>query len=629
MRFARFSPSVLLCALALLSALLTVSAKAQTPRHGLSAFGTLKYPADFTHFDYVNPAAPVGGRLAVIGTSGTTSFDSLNPLILKGQPAEGMLRGIPGDGPTLLFDTLMTRAYDEPDAMYGLVAESATLADDRSAVTFTLRPEARFHDGSPVTAKDIAFSFDILKREGHPFLRFPLRDVTKAEILGPHEIRFHFTGTETRDLPLIVASLPILSHRYYADREFNKTSVDPPMASGPYKVADVMLGRAITYRRDPNYWGWHLPVNRGRFNFAEIRFDYFRDRAVSLEAFKAGTYDLREEFTSKSWATEYDFPAVRDGRVVLDTLPDARPSGVQGFFLNTRRDHLTDPQVRKALDYAFDFEWTNKNLFYGLYTRTVSYFENSDMRAEGKPDAAELALLAPYRDSLPAAVFADAYLPPVTDGSGNNRRALRQADALLQAAGWQIVDGQRKNAQGTTLTIELLTYEPAFERVIAPYLRNLKRLGIDAKIRQVDPAQYESRLENYDFDMAISRYAHANTPGVGLRAFAGSAFAEIPGSRNLAGIKDPVVDTLIEKVIAARDRDELRTAARALDRVLRAGHYWVPHYYKAEHNIAYWNKYARPERAPLYNRGIIETWWQTRDTALPAATDAPDNKGKP
>ena len=426
-----------------------------------------------------------------------------------------------------------------------------------------------------------------------------------------------------------MASLPILSHRYYADREFNKTSVDPPMASGPYKVADVMLGRAITYRRDPNYWGWHLPVNRGRFNFAEIRFDYFRDRAVSLEAFKAGTYDLREEFTSKSWATEYDFPAVRDGRVVLDTLPDARPSGVQGFFLNTRRDHLTDPQVRKALDYAFDFEWTNKNLFYGLYTRTVSYFENSDMRAEGKPDAAELALLAPYRDSLPAAVFADAYLPPVTDGSGNNRRALRQADALLQAAGWQIVDGQRKNAQGTTLTIELLTYEPAFERVIAPYLRNLKRLGIDAKIRQVDPAQYESRLENYDFDMAISRYAHANTPGVGLRAFAGSAFAEIPGSRNLAGIKDPVVDTLIEKVIAARDRDELRTAARALDRVLRAGHYWVPHYYKAEHNIAYWNKYARPERAPLYNRGIIETWWQTSDPALPAATDTPDNKGKP
>ncbi len=629
MRFAPLNSAIFLSVLALSVALCAGAANAQTAQHGISAFGTLKYPADFKHFDYVNPAAPVGGRLAVIGTSGTTSFDSLNPLILKGQPAEGMLRGIPGDGPTLLFDTLMTRAYDEPDAMYGLVAESARIAADGSGVTFTLRPEARFHDGSPVTADDVAFSFDILKREGHPFLRFPLRDVTRAEILGPYEVRFVFTGEETRDLPLIVASLPILSHRYYADREFDKTSVEPPMASGPYKLADVALGRAVTYRRDPDYWGWHLPVNRGRFNFAEIRFDYFRDRAVSLEAFKAGTYDLREEFTSKSWATEYDFPAVREGRVVLDTLPDARPSGVQGFFINTRRAQLADPQLRKALDYAFDFEWTNKNLFYGLYARTVSYFENSRMRAEGKPDAAELALLAPYRDQLPDAVFADVYVPPVNDGSGNNRRALRQADKLLRAAGWQIVEGERRNAQGTVLAIEILTYEPAFERVIAPYLRNLKRLGIDAKLRQVDPAQYESRLENYDFDMAISRYAHANTPGVGLRAFAGSKFANIPGSRNLAGIADPVVDALVEKIIAAPDRAGLHTAARALDRVLRAGHYWVPHWYKAEHNIAYWNKYARPETAPLYNRGIIETWWQTSGTALPADTATIDNKGTP
>ena len=629
MRFVPLNSAVFLSALAISAALCAVSANAQTARHGISAFGTLKYPADFTHFDYVNPAAPVGGRLAVIGTSGATSFDSLNPLILKGQPAEGMLRGIPGDGPTLLFDTLMTRAYDEPDAMYGLVAESAHVAPDGGGVSFTLRPEARFHDGSPVTADDVAFSFDILKREGHPFLRFPLRDVTRAEILGPYEIRFVFTGQETRDLPLIVASLPILSRRYYADREFDKTSVEPPMASGPYKVAHVALGRSITYCRDPDYWGWHLPVSRGRFNFAEIRFDYFRDRAVSLEAFKAGTYDLREEFTSKSWATEYDFPAVREGRVVLDTLPDARPSGVQGFFLNTRRAQLADPQLRKALDYAFDFEWTNKNLFYGLYARTVSYFENSQMRAEGKPDAAELALLAPYRDRLPDAVFADVYVPPVTDGSGNNRSALRQADKLLRAAGWQVVNGKRQNAQGTVLAIEFLTYEPTFERVIAPYLRNLKRLGIDAKIRQVDPAQYESRLENYDFDVAISRYAHANTPGVGLRAFAGSKFADIPGSRNLAGIADPVVDALIEKIVAAPDRASLHIAARALDRVLRAGHYWVPHWYKAEHNIAYWNKYARPATAPLYNRGIIETWWQITDNAPPADAATIDNEGKP
>ncbi|MSP44256.1 MAG: ABC transporter substrate-binding protein [Alphaproteobacteria bacterium] len=589
----------------LLTVFLTGHAMA-APRHGLSAFGDLKYPGNFSHFDYVNPQAPVGGQLSMIGSSGVTSFDSLNAFILKGQPAEGL---------GLLFDTLMVRAMDEPDAMYGLLAQSAEIAGDRQSVIFHLRPEARFHDGARVTAADVAFSFDTLKKHGHPIISLPLRDVIRAEVIDDQQVRFVFTGSETRDLPMTVAELPILSRAYYTAHDFTQTTMDPPLGSGPYKVINAQQGRAITYTRNPDYWGWKLPVNRGRYNFATLRIDFFRDRSVAFEAFKAGAYDLREEFTSKTWATEYNFPALKEGRVVRDTLPDENPSGVQGFFINLRREKFSDIRVRQALDLAFDFEWVNRNLFFGLYERTDSYFENSSLQASGPPSAGELALLQPFRDKLPDSVFGAPYRPPVSDGSGNLRDGLKAADALLDAAGWRIQDGRRTNARGEQLSIEFLNYETAFERIIGPYIRNLSRLGIDAKVRTVDPSQYEARVETFDFDITTSRYVQRNTPGIELRGYFSSASAAQPGSRNIAGIADPATDALIEAVVGAQDRTALTTAVRALDRVLRAGHYWAPQWFKGVHTIAYWDRFARPAATPKYDPGIIDTWWVDPDKA--------------
>ncbi len=589
--------------------LLTAAAQA-APSHGLSAFGDLKYPENFTHFDYVNPDAPVGGQLAIVNVNmmtvlssfvaNATSFDSLNPFILKGQPAGGL---------DLLFDSLMVRAMDEPDAMYGLLASTAEIAEDRSSVTFTLRLEARFHDGAPVTAEDVMFSFNTLKKDGHPFIRLPLRDVLRAEVVDAQHVKFVFEGTETRDLPMTVAELPVFSKTYYASRDFTATTVEPPLGSGPYTVKDVQLGRSITYMRNPEYWGWNLPVNRGRFNFATIRYDFFKDRSVAFEAFKAGAYDMREEFTSKTWATEYDFPARRDGRVVRATLPDENPSGVQGFFINLRREKFSDVRVRQALDLAFDFEWANRNLFFGLYDRTDSFFENSTLAASGPPAPGELKLLEPFRATLPASVFGPAYTPPKTNGSGNLRAELKAAGALLDAAGWRIRDGKRVNAKGETLAIEFLNYEVTFERIIGPYIKNLARLGIDAKVRTVDPSQYEARVEAFDYDITTSRYVQRNTPGIELRGYFSSAAAAQPGSRNIAGIADPVVDALIEAVIGATDRAALTHAARALDRVLRARHYWVPQWYKGVHTLAWWDRFGRPSVTPKYDPGVIDTWW--------------------
>ncbi len=568
--------------------------------HGVSTFGELKYAADFPHFDYVNPDAPKGGTLSMIGTSSVITFDSLNAFILKGDPAQGL---------TYLFDTLMVRAYDEPDAVYGLVARSAEMDEDGQGITFRLRPEARFADGSQVTAEDVAFSFEIIKEKGHPSLALPLRDVASAEAIDKLTVHYTFQGEQTRDLPRLVAVLPILSKAYYTTNDFAETSLKPPLGSGPYRVGKFRQGRFINYERRDDYWAKDLPVNVGRYNFDTLRYEYFRDRTAGFEGFKSGEFDLREEFTSKTWATEYDIPPVRDGRIVRDVLPDGSPSGAQGFFLNTRRDKFADIRVREALGLAFDFEWTNKNLFYGLYKRTHSYFENSEMKATGSPEGEELALLEPYRDDLPPSVFADAQTPPVTDGSGQDRKLLRQASRLLKEAGWTVQDGKRKNAAGEVLEIEFLIFAPTFERVIAPYVNNLKRLGIDARIRLVDAAQFQRRLESFDYDVLVQRFVLSVTPGVELRTYLGSASADVPGSLNLAGIKNPAVDALIEKVIGAKSRDELVTAARALDRVLRAGHYWVPHWYKASHMIAYWNKFSRPEKKPAYNRGVIETWW--------------------
>ena len=576
------------------------AAFADGPRHGLSAFGELKYAPDFKHFDWVNPDARKGGRLATIGTVARDSFDSFNNFILKGDPAQGL---------EFVFDSLMTRAFDEPDAVYGLVAHSAEVAADRSSVTFRLRPEAKFADGSALTAEDVVFTFEVLKEKGHPLYRAQLRDMTKAEALDAHTVRYTFTGTQTRDLPLVAATLPILSKAYYATREFDQTTLDPPLGSGPYRLGDFKQGAFVSYKRRDDYWAKDLPVNRGRFNFDELRFEYYRDRTAALESFKAGAFDLREEFTARDWATGYDIPAVKEHRLLLLTLPDESPSGAQGFFLNTRRSKLSDPRVRLALDYAFDFEWTNKNIFYDLYTRTESFFENSEMKASGMPSPAELALLEPFRGQLPAEVFGEPYKSPVTDGSGQDRRLLRESGRLLGDAGWQIKDGKRVNAKGEVLELEFLITDPTTERILAAYVKNFQAIGVQTSIRRIDPAQYERRIKSFDFDVVATRYALRLTPGVELRAFWGTEAARTDGSYNLAGISHPAIDALIEKITEASNREQLDTATRALDRVLRAGHYWVPHWYRPFHYIAYWDKFGRPAVKPRYERGITHTWW--------------------
>ena len=576
------------------------------PRHGLSAFGDLKYPADFQQFDYVNPDAPKGGRIVTIGTAGVVTFDSFNAYILKGDAAQGL-----GN----LFDTLMVRASDEPDAVYGLVASTADLADDRMSVTFKLRPEAKFSDGSDLSAADVADSFRLLKEHGHPRIKIQIRDVESCAIIDDVTVKYTFTGNNVRDLPMTVATLPIFSKAYYEKHDFSKTTLEPPLGSGPYKIKEFDQGDFITYERRDDYWARDLPINRGRYNFGEIKLLYFRDRTAELEALKAGVLDLREEFTSKHWATEYELPSVKDGRLIKAVLPDETSSGAQGFFINMRRAKFKDPRTRRALGYAFDYEWTNANLFFNLYKRTGSFFENSVIRATGKPDDAELALLEPLKSDLPAETFAEAIEPPVSNGSGQDRNMLREANRLLSEAGWKRQGTQLVNGNGEVLSIEFLIFSPTFERIIAPYVRNLKLLGIEASIRQVEAAQYQERLKNFDYDITTQRFTMSETPGVELDAFFSSATADVIGSFNMSGLKSPAVDKLIEHVKQARSREDLTIAARALDRALRAHHIWVPHWYKAEHNVVHWNIFGQPETKPRFARGILDTWWIDADKA--------------
>ena len=593
-------------ALLLVTAHSSMTVQASSPSHGLSAFDELKYPTDFKHFDYVNPDAPKGGSLSMIGTAGLITFDSFNNYILKGDAAQGL---------SFVYDTLMARAFDEPDAVYGLVAHSAELADDKKSVTFYLRPEAKFADGTPVTAADVVFSFEVLKEKGTPFISFPLRDVEKAEALDDHTVRYTFKGDLVRDLPLSIAELPVLPKAFYEKHPFDETWLAKPLGSGPYEVADFKPGTYVTYRRRDDYWAKDLPVNRGQFNFEELRYEYYRDRTAELQNLLNGNFDLREEFTSVDWATAYNVPAVRDGRILRKTLPDMRPSGAQGFMINTRRKKFKDPRVRKALDYAFDFEWTNNNLFYELYERTGSYFENSDMKAQGKPSSAELALLEPFRDQLSAEVFEEVYSPPVSSANGQDRKLLREADRLLREAGWTLQKRKRKNAKGEQLSIEFLLFSKAFVRVINPYISNLKRLGIDARIRVVDSAQYQRRIKSFDFDITTTRYVLPLTPGLEMINYWSSTTAQTDGSLNLAGIANPAIDSLVDKALAAQSREELTNITRAIDRILRATHYWVPHWYKAAHHVAFWDKFSWPETKPKYDRGIIRTWWYDKEKA--------------
>jgi microcin C transport system substrate-binding protein len=446
-------------------------------------------------------------------------------------------------------------------------------------------------------------------------IRVTIRDVEKCEIVGPHEVRYSFKGDNTRDLPNTVAELPVLSKAFNAGHDFSKSGLDEPLGSGPYKIGKYKTGEFVSYQRREDYWAKDLPVNRGRYNFDEVRFEYFRDRNAGFEALKAGILDMREEFTSRDWATAYEFDAVKDGRVLKEVLPDETPSGAQGFFFNLRRAKFSDIRVRQALNLAFDFEWSNKNLFYGSYDRTASFFELTPLKAEGKPSPEEIVILEPYRSELRPEVFGEAPVPPVSDGSGQDRKLLREASRLLDEAGWKADGTVRKNAKGETLSIEILNDSPVFERVFNPYIKNLKLLGIDAALRIVDEAQYQDRLKNFDFDMISSRFSSDVTPGVGLRVFFGSSSAKSPGSFNLSGVASPAIDGLIEKIVAARSRSELDIAGRALDRVLRAEHFWVPNWHKGSHWIAHWDIFGRPAIKPKYDRGIIDTWWYDPEKA--------------
>jgi microcin C transport system substrate-binding protein len=583
-----------------LAAVLTAATATAEPRHGASIFGDLKYPPDFTHFDYVDPDAPKGGRLVTIGTAGITTFDSFNGFILKGDAAQGI---------DAIFDTLMVRAFDEPDAMYGLVAKSVDIAADKNSVSFALRPEAKFADGSALTAEDVCDSFRLLKTEGHERIRITIHDVKQCEVLSPQSVRYQFDGENTRDLPLIVAGLPIFSKAYYQTHDFTKSTLEPPLGSGPYKIGPFRQGLQVTYVRREDYWAKDLPVNRGQYNFNEVRYEYFRDRTAELEALKAGILDLREEFTSKAWAREYDISAVKEGRLIKEALPDETMSGAQGFFINLRRDKFQDVRVRQALDLAFDFEWSNANLFYNQYKRTTSVFEGGDLKAEGKPSPQELELLDQMRAELRPEVFEDVYSPPVSNGTGADRKLFRRASELLDQAGWTVKNGVRENENGEKLALEFLEDDPSFERIMTPYLRNLRLIGIDARLRVADEAQFQQRLKDYDFDITVQRYSLPQTPGVELKAFFGSQAAKAPGSYNLSGLALKPVDMLIEKMIKAKSREELKTAARALDRVLRAEHFWVPHWSKQSYNLVYWDIFGRPKTKPKYDRGVISTWW--------------------
>jgi microcin C transport system substrate-binding protein len=588
---ALFAGVLLICAAG------AASAESGGWRHGLSLFGDFKYPPGFAHFDYVDPAAPKGGAISF---SAEGTYDNLNPFILKGVEAAGA--GLP-------FDSLLAAAEDEPDTAYGLIAEAVELAVDRSWVRFRLNPAARWHDGTAITADDVVFTFETLIAKGHPNYRLIYADVAGVAKLSEREVEFRLSNSENRKLPLLLGAMQILSKAYFSANEFDLTTLTPPLGSGPYRVAKVDAGRAITYARVADYWAKDLPVNVGRFNFEEMRWDYYRDRTIMVEAFKAGEYDWHEEFTSKTWMTAYDLPAVDAGALIKEVLPDNTPSGVQAFFINTRLDKFKDARVREALAYAFDFEWTNKNLFYGLYDRMASYFENSDLAARGLPEGAELALLESYRGRVPDEVFTTAFKPPATDGSGRNRGNLRRAGELLDAAGWVLVDGARVNAAtGEALTIEILYFLPTFERVFGPYARNLERLGIQVSLRLVDASQYVKRLQEHDFDVTTRRFVQQLSPGAELWSYFGSASADQPGALNSAGIKDPVVDELIAKILAAPDRESMKVAARALDRVLLWGHYIVPQWFKGSHHLVYWNKFSRPELLPKFGFGT-DVWW--------------------
>ena len=574
--------------------------------HGISTFGELKYGADFEHLDYVNPDAPKGGEISLWGFG---SFDSMHPYSTKGRS---------GQYSSIFFESLLEGSSDEPDSVYGLVAESLEYPEDRSEVIFNMRPEARFSDGSPLTAADVVFSYEVLRDKGLPSFRAVIeKQIESAEALGPHRVKFTFKdGVPTRDLPQTAGGLPIFSKAYYetSGADFEESTLTPAIGSGPYVLESIDVGQQIIYKRNPDYWGKDLPINKGRHNFDTIRIEYFADYNSAFEGFKAGTYSFRSEASSKIWATAYDFPAIEKGWVVKDTPPDGTLSSGQSFLFNLRRERFQDIRVRKAIGMMFNFEWSNKTLFYGIYSRMQSFWENSYLKASGMPQAGELAFLTPLADILPPGVLdSPAVTPPISSERQLDRKKLRAASTLLDEAGWPVSDdGMRRNAAGDTLKLEFLNDSQSFDRVINPFVENLRKLGVDAVHTRVDNAQATERERNFDFDIVTGNFRTSLTSGAGLKQYFGSETADI-SIFNLAGYKSEAADRLIENVIAAEDRETLNDATRALDRVLRAEVFWVPQWFRNTHNIAYYDMYRYPDTLPPYALGVLDFWWFDQD----------------
>jgi microcin C transport system substrate-binding protein len=577
------------------------------PVHGFAMHGDVKYPPNFKHFDYVNPDAPKGGEVKQYGIG---TFDSFNPFILRGVPSGAVLSTL---------DTLTVPSGDEPFTRYCLICETMEVPADRSWVEFTLRPQARFHDGSRMTPEDVVWTFESLKSKGHPRYRSYYADVIKVEKTGERKVKFSFKPGINRELPLIIAELPVLSKAWWTapGHDFEKTTLEAPLGSGPYKIDSFEPGRYVTLRLVPDYWAADLPVNKGRNNFGAIRVDYYRDRTVALEAFKAGEYDLRLESQALAWATLYDSPALSQGLIKKEEIKEERVAGMQGYVMNTRRAMFRDRRVREAMGYAFDFEWANRTLFYNAYTRTRSYFDNSELAAHGTPSPAELKLLEKWRGKTPDEVFTTEYNPPKTDGTGNTRDNQRIAARLLREAGYKIENQRLVGPDGQPFEFEILLENPQFERVTLPYVENLKRLGITARVRTVDPAQYQKREEDYDFDMTITVFGQSESPGNEQRSYWNSKEADERGGRNLAGVKDPAVDEMVEAIIQASDRANLVATTNALDRLLQWGFYVVPHWYLAADRVAYWDRFSRPSISPKTGFDS-STWWvdAQKDAAL-------------
>lgn len=577
-------------------------------QHAITLYGEApKYPATFKHFDYVNPDAPKGGTLRQAGFGG---FDSFNPFINKGVPEENI---------GLIYDTLTKRSLDEPFSEYGLLAERIERDPQNRWVRYHLRQEARFHDGQPVTAEDVVFTFESLMAHGSPLYKTYYADVAKVVAENPRSVRFEFKHANNRELPMILGQLSILPKHWWAGRNFADGTLDIPVGSGPYRIERFQAGRSIRYARVKDWWGENLPVNRGQNNFGAIEVDYYRDNTVALEALKAGQFDFWLETSAKNWATAYDNPAVREGRLKKDEIANHNPAGMQGFVFNTRRELFQDVRVREALALLFDFQWANKNLFNGAYTRTHSYFDNSELAATGLPGPEELKILEPLRSQLPAQLFSQPFKVPETDGSGVIREQQRRAYQLLQEAGWKIANDQMLDAKGKPVVIEFLLAQTEFERVLLPYKRNLRDLGINLEIRRVDVSQYVNRLRSRDFDLIVGGFPQSNSPGNEQREYWHSSSADRPGSRNFIGLKDPAIDQLVDGLINSSSRDSLVQHTRALDRALLWGHYVVPNWHIKTWRLAYWDRLQHPAVTPPYDYGLM-TWWINPDSAAPKGT---------